>query len=540
MKKVMVLLYLAVFSAAFIFTTPALSLSDRPVRIQSGSPRADMIVIDGLTVFGKRDKPPVVFLHDAHTRALAEKNQSKERLVCSACHPTEDGKLFPKFMRTTDINKKVVMNLYHDECISCHGRMRNADEKTGPVECGDCHTRQPSYVPLRSPVGFDNSLHYRHSEAEENKCETCHHAYDEKKKTLYYAKGEEGTCRYCHEQQTVENRVSMPIASHMACLGCHINIDTSQGRRPPVTCTACHDPAEQANLKTIPEVPRIKRNQPDIVLLRADDKTKAGDFKSDRTGRMNLVPFNHLVHEKANSNCRVCHHNSLDACNTCHTPEGPARETLDAQPGNTAVSLDKAMHSAWSDRSCIGCHNNAKKKPSCAGCHGFISPVKTMTETQCITCHSVKPNTLDLKLDRTRAAAIARTALDSKKRIHSTYPESDIPEMVTINRLENLYEPVPFPHRKVVNAIVSQVADHPVSGFFHANEATICQGCHHNSPASKTPPPCASCHGARWDVNQLSKPGILGAYHQQCMGCHKAMAVEKPMGCTECHKLKAK
>lgn len=35
--------------------------------------RADFINIDGMSVFGELEKPPVAFLHDAHTTALAKK-----------------------------------------------------------------------------------------------------------------------------------------------------------------------------------------------------------------------------------------------------------------------------------------------------------------------------------------------------------------------------------------------------------------------------------------------------------------------------------
>lgn len=540
MKKVTIWLHLAVLNVMLILMLCDTSLSGTLAQKKLAPQRADMIIIDEMAVFGKLDKPPVVFLHDVHTDALAEQNQSKERLVCATCHITDGGKLTPKFKRTENLNKKTVMNIYHDECISCHGEMKKDNKKTGPIDCGECHTLKSAYRPSRADVGFDNSLHYRHSKAAQEKCETCHHAYDEEKKELYYAKGEEGTCRYCHEKQTVDNRVSMPIASHTACLGCHINIQTTPDISPPVTCDACHNPVEQKKIKVIESIPRMKRNQPDMVLLKADDKTIAENLKAGRTNQMNFVPFNHLAHETANNTCRVCHHDSLKACNTCHIPGGTALEPLDAEPGKKIISLEMAMHKINSDQSCIGCHNKAKKKPSCAGCHGFISNEKKMTDAQCMACHSVNLKMNTMPLERTKEAGIAKTALDSRKRVNQTFSDEDIPEMVTIKRLENLYEPVQFPHRKVVNAIVARVADNNLSGFFHTSEATLCQGCHHNSPASKKPPQCASCHEARWNDTQLSKPGILGAYHQQCMGCHKEMKVEKPMGCNECHKLKAK
>ena len=83
----------------------------------------------------------------------------------------------------------------------------------------------------RKPMGMDLSLHFRHSKAAKEKCETCHHEYDEKAKTLFYAKGKEGTCRYCHKERTEENRISMPLASHLSCVECH---RPGQGEEPEI------------------------------------------------------------------------------------------------------------------------------------------------------------------------------------------------------------------------------------------------------------------------------------------------------------------
>lgn len=539
MKKVTFWFSLVVLAVIISSLTPGTAFSSTPITPQAMQQRADVIIIDDMTVFGKLEKPPVIFLHEPHTKALAGKNQSGEKLVCSSCHLMKDGKLSPKFKRVEDFNKTTVMNLYHDECIGCHGEMKKTKEISGPIECGECHTRKAKYSPKRSSMGFDLSLHQRHSKAADDKCEKCHHAYNEEKEELFYAKGEEGTCRYCHKEKTVDNRDSMAIASHMACIGCHITTKAEPEANLPITCSACHDELEQQKIKKTDTVPRIKRNQPDMALLRADDKTLSRQISSGQTNQMHFVPFNHKAHENSNDTCRVCHHNSLKACNSCHTPDGPKRETLDDKPEKSAVALDKAMHQNNSRQSCIGCHNQAKKKQSCAGCHGFFSPIKKMKDDQCIVCHSVDPNTVKPNIDREEENNLAKATFADKKELANTIPESEIPEFVTIKRLENLYDPVKFPHRKVVKAVAAHVQDDKLSGFFHTDETTLCMGCHHNSPASKKPPQCASCHGARWDDSQLGKPGILGAYHQQCMGCHKAMKIEKYMGCTECHKLKA-
>jgi hypothetical protein len=86
--------------------------------------------------------------------------------------------------------------------------------------------------------------------------------------------------------------------------------------------------------------------------------------------------------------------------------------------------------------------------------------------------------------------------------------------------------------------------DSPLANYFHSDSGTMCQGCHHNSPLSKTPPTCMSCHPkqvgkASFDAREANRPGLLAAQHGQCMSCHKDMAV-KPVAtaCLECHKEK--
>ncbi|MCP4020221.1 MAG: cytochrome c3 family protein, partial [Desulfobacteraceae bacterium] len=65
-------------------------------------------------------------------------------------------------------------------------------------------------------------------------------------------------------------------------------------------------------------------------------------------------------------------------------------------------------------------------------------------------------------------------------------------------------------------------------------------GCHHNSPASLTPPKCSSCHGKSSDL-KADKPGLKGAYHGQCITCHQKMEVKTvlPTDCTKCHEKKS-
>lgn len=496
--------------------------SDRITK-DSSRTRIDIIKIDILNRFAPLEKPPVEFLHDAHTQAL-----SKKKLDCTACHLTENNRIFPKFKRTKDLDRIEVMNIYHKECISCHGEMKVAQEKSGPVECDGCHRENAIYSSSRQPMGFDKSLHFRHSEAQEQKCEQCHHEYDEKGKKLFYAKGKEGTCRYCHQSEATGKPISMRLASHIACINCHIQNQTNHPAGGPVTCSGCHDSAAQLKIKKISAVPRMERKQPDVVLIQADPKSTKVDTK--KQNRMNFVPFDHQAHENANDTCRVCHHESLKPCNECHTLSGIKE--------GKGVNLENAMHPVDTDRSCLGCHSKKQEDKNCAGCHVFMSKTAKKESDSCGKCHMVPVSEIKKTGTPENEKSLAVEMLRSRKPVTGTYHEADIPEKVVIKHLSKQYEPVEFPHRRIVHALVNNIKDSRLAGYFHSQEGTICMGCHHNSPASEKPPQCGSCHGKAFDKDNPLKPGIIGAYHQQCMGCHQEMGIQKPVGCTDCHKEK--
>ena len=94
----------------------------------------------------------------------------------------------------------------------------------------------------------------------------------------------------------------------------------------------------------------------------------------------------------------------------------------------------------------------------------------------------------------------------------------NVPETYTLNTLENRYEPVIFSHG------------------MHTLVAEDCATCHHKSEPGQTLA-CKECHGAPFDPKNLNMPGLKGAYHLQCMGCHMEIG-SGPLGCTECHAKK--
>ena len=94
------------------------------------------------------------------------------------------------------------------------------------------------------------------------------------------------------------------------------------------------------------------------------------------------------------------------------------------------------------------------------------------------------------------------------------------PSVVVLDQLSNLYVPVIFPHK------------------LHAQMAGMgegCSACHHHSPAGHIAP-CRECHGGPFNPENLGQPGLKGAYHRQCMSCHREWSHDTE--CSVCHAKK--
>lgn len=486
--------------------------------------RADVIYIGTLKDFGNLERPEVSFLHDLHTDTLEKKNKD-----CSTCHLYENGQLSYNFKRLKDTDRQAVMDIYHGNCIACHTKMLTAKEKTGPIVCGDCHKKNPTISSSRVPMGFDKSLHYRHYKAQKKKCERCHHEYDKKSQKLFYAKGKEGTCRYCHKTETksdeMEKVISMQIASHLACIDCHQKTEAKNMDAGPVRCSGCHDLKEQQEIEKADYVPRIKRGQPDVVLI------KTGDKKGQEP-RMMRVPFSHKAHEGYNDTCRVCHLASLKSCVSCHP--------LTASKDGKDISLETAFHKMGHKSSCTGCHESKQEDKNCAGCHAFMEKGRQQELSSCVRCHMTPLPERTGVLSTSKAAKMARMMPQIWRETFGSTYKVNVPKKVIINNLVDRYEPVEFPHRKIFNALAKQVNNSKLAQYFHYEKTTLCIGCHHNTPAAGKPPRCGNCHGKPFDENNLYKPGIKASYHRQCIGCHQIMGIEKYLSCTACHKERKK
>jgi len=103
--------------------------------------------------------------------------------------------------------------------------------------------------------------------------------------------------------------------------------------------------------------------------------------------------------------------------------------------------------------------------------------------------------------------------------IHQSADEA--PELFRIDVLSNIYEASIFTHK-----LHAEMAD--MSGG--------CVSCHHFNPPGKIVA-CKECHEPTVKRSDLSKPGLKGAYHRQCMACHQDWSHETD--CVICHSLKS-
>lgn len=118
----------------------------------------------------------------------------------------------------------------------------------------------------------------------------------------------------------------------------------------------------------------------------------------------------------------------------------------------------------------------------------------------------------------------------------------DAPESVTIDYLQDLYEEVNFDHLMHSDTYDCNACHHNTSGTgsrcknckkCHASSTSFgdvsCSGCHQY----KNIVPTATTETAKNNIYHIDKPGLKGALHLQCLGCHR---IENgPVGCLECH-----
>jgi hypothetical protein len=460
-----------------------------------------VVVMEFPAHLGAMQRPPVEFEHALHVAALEPEG-------CRACHPSdEQGGFVPGLKGTLGFDDRdELINAFHSSCIDCHEQRSESALKSGPLSCGGCHVRRPPGISARAAMRFDYSLHARHAIAAEEKCETCHHVWDEASGKLRYEKGAEESCRTCHGAVDVGRNFSLANASHRSCVSCHLERSAAAAKGGPTRCVGCHEAEQQATWAQLEEVPRLKRGQPDITWVHHVE------------ARYPAVAFDHLGHEGVTPFCSDCHHQTLKGCDSCHT--------LGGSEEGAGVTLVQAHHGPDSAYGCVGCHRAAAERRQCSGCHHALAAAPS--ERSCIICHA-GPATAEGVLETPPALA---------EQAHDPLPDfsDDFPETVVIDAIAGDFEPSKLPHGKIVKALDAAARKSPLAVRFHDGSGTLCAGCHHHSPIGTRPPPCRSCHADSAEP-MSDHPGLKVAYHRQCIGCHIEMAIPE-QSCTACHALK--
>ena len=130
----------------------------------------------------------------------------------------------------------------------------------------------------------------------------------------------------------------------------------------------------------------------------------------------------------------------------------------------------------------------------------------------CKTCHTCDVPTKDEPC----------LVLCPREKIATVYQKPEqTPELFVIDQISDRYGPVYFSHK------------------LHAQMSVMsggCENCHHHNTSGPILL-CINCHESTRKRDDVSLPDLKGAYHRQCMDCHREWSHET--GCNSCHVLKA-
>ncbi len=135
---------------------------------------------------------------------------------------------------------------------------------------------------------------------------------------------------------------------------------------------------------------------------------------------------------------------------------------------------------------------------------------------ECKTCHACDQPTK-------RNPCLVPCPREEMITIHMN-PE-DSPDVITIDQFKgqsDLYSKVVFSHR------------------LHAEMSGMsggCAMCHHYNPPGNVIS-CVDCHEKERKRADITKPDLKGAYHRQCLECHREWSTDT--GCESCHAQKVK
>lgn len=120
----------------------------------------------------------------------------------------------------------------------------------------------------------------------------------------------------------------------------------------------------------------------------------------------------------------------------------------------------------------------------------------------------------------------------------------DAPETMTIGSISHYFKPVAFSHTRHAKLARCKDCHHHTTG--QQDMDPNCVRCHAHSP-EKAIVACKDCHtkkqfypeqvlaGDNPHLYHIDKPGLKGAYHLNCLPCHREK--NAPSTCEGCHAL---
>lgn len=134
----------------------------------------------------------------------------------------------------------------------------------------------------------------------------------------------------------------------------------------------------------------------------------------------------------------------------------------------------------------------------------------------CTACHLTETPSEDSHA--LRQCARPPAVPTGKEHTVQGHTAEDAPDIVVMDKLSDLYVPVVFSHK--LHASMTDM------------DARGCTLCHHNGEDDKIAA-CEDCHSRTANPANLRQPALKGAYHRQCLACHREWSHES--GCIFCH-----
>jgi len=285
-----------------------------------------------------------------------------------------------------------------------------------------------------------------------------------------------------------------------SCRSCHHN--ARPGQTDPAACTECHKSYNEKQ-------PEDSENKASSAMQAYHNKC-IGCHKAVKKGPMHCAE----CHTKSETQKKI----AVADLTADHGPDTSLLYHIAAK--YEPIEFNHKEHTENTD-GCASCHHKetpVEATAACRSCHDVKESTKSPKKTslldayhgQCIACHkeedSGPTDCLDCHTERSEDGLKA--------------PENG-PEKAILWQLSDKYEKVVFNHSD------------------HVDYSDSCKDCHHKGSAVEATASCRTCHNTAYSTPDGKKMGLIDAYHKQCMNCHIEQE-SGPLGCTDCHKEKAK